>query len=120
MVLRLNNKILIKKTKLANTPWLRFKGLMFEKKETFNYALIFDFPFESRISSSLHMLFMNFQVDVIFLNSKKEVVDKVTLKPFGLKNLRGINYTPKKAAKFVIEAPVGVNKKIKLGNKLNW
>ncbi len=114
MTLKKDKVTIIKKIKLANTYFKRFIGLMFENKKKFNYALIFSFPKESRISCSLHMLFVFFPIDVIFLNSKKEVVDKVTLKPWT------INYTPKKAAKFVIEAPVNTFKKINLGNKITW
>lgn len=114
MPLKNKKKILIKKTKFANTYFKRFKGLMFEKKENFDYALIFEFPFESRIKTSLHMLFVFFEINVVFLNSKKEVVDKTTLKPWT------INYTPKKPAKFVIEAPIKTFEKIKNKDKINW
>jgi len=47
------------------------------------------------------MLFVFFPIDVIFLNSKKKVVDKTTLNPWQL------NYTPKIPSKYVIELPKG-------------
>lgn len=109
-----NKQVIIQKTRLANTYFKRFKGLMFENKKNFDYALIFEFPRESKLGCSIHMLFMKFEIDVLFLNSKKIVVDKTTLKPWI------INYTPKKPAKFVIEAPKGTFSKIKLSEKLRW
>jgi len=114
MVLKVSGKTLMKKTRFANTSWLRFKGLMFVNAMDFDYALIFNFPFESRLSTSIHMMFMKFSADIIYLNKRKEVVDKVTLKPWTL------NYTPKKAAKYVIELPQGKTKSLKIGDKLSW
>lgn len=114
MVLKSNNKLIMKNVRFAKTTLERTKGLMFEEKEKFDYALIFDFPVESRIGTSLHMLFVFFPIDVLFLDKNQKIVDKVTLQPFVP------NYTPKKASKYVIEMPQGKNKKIKLGEKVTW
>jgi len=114
MVLRIGKKILMRKVKFASNTLERTKGLMFEDKKKFNYALVFDFPTESRIGASLHMLFVFFPIDVLFLNKDKKIVDKVTLNPFIP------NYTPKKAAKFVIEMPKGKAKIAKIGEKITW
>ena len=98
-----------KKTRLAGTALKRFKGLMLERKENFNYALVFEMPFESRHSASIHMLFVNFPIDVLFLDSGKKIVDIAeNLKPWSL------NFTPKKPAKFIIEMNVGLAGKFKL------
>lgn len=104
----------MKKVKFARNTWERTKGLMFEEKKNFDYALIFEFPMESRIGTSLHMLFVFFPIDVLFLDKKQVIVDKVTLDPFIP------NYTPRKAAKFVIEMPKGKASKAKLGQKVEW
>ena len=114
MALRIGKKILIKNVKFASTSLERTKGLMFEDKKKFNYGLVFEFPFESRVGCSLHMLFVFFPIDVLFLNKDKVIVDKVTLNPFIP------NYTPKKASKFVIELPSGKAKLAKLGQKVDW
>jgi uncharacterized protein len=113
-MLKHNGKLLMRNIRIARTGWQRLKGLMFEDIKKFNYALIFEMPQESKLGSSLHMIFVYFPIDVVFLNSKKEVVDKVTLKPFMP------NYTPKKAAKYVIEMPEGRAKKIKIRDEISW
>ena len=106
-------KTLIQKTKNADTAWKRFKGLMFEQKKNFDYALIFELATETKVGASIHMMFVFFPIDIIYLNSKKVVVDKTTVKPWIL------NYTPKQASKYFIELPVGkVN--VKIGDKLDW
>jgi len=113
-MLHVGKKILMKNVRRANTPWQRMKGLMFEDLKKFNYALVFDFPAESKIGSSLHMLFVFFPIDVLFLDKNKKVVDKVTLTPFMP------NYTPNAPAKYVIELPHGKAKGVKLGEKASW
>ncbi len=113
-MLKIGKTILMKNVKLAQNSWERTKGLMFEEKKKFNYALVFNFPVESRIGCSLHMLFVFFPIDVLFLNKDKVIVDKVTLNPFIP------NYTPKKAAKYVIEMPNGKAKNVKIGQKVDW
>ncbi len=109
-----NGKKLIKKTKIADNLFLRFKGLMFEDKKNFDYALIFKFPKASKIGTSLHMLFVFFPIDVLFLNAEKKVVDKTTMNPWQL------NYTPKKEAKYVIEIPKGKGKEVKISDLIEW
>ncbi len=113
-MLKVNGKNIKLKTKLANNSWQKMKGLMFEDKKKFNYALIFEAPKESKIGCSVHMIFVFFPIDIIFLNKEKKVVDKITLQPFTP------NYTPKKPAKYFIEMPQGKAEKIKIGNKISW
>lgn len=113
-MLKVNDKTLMKNVKFAKTNWQRMKGLMFEDIRKFNYALVFEFPSESKIACSIHMIFVFFPIDILFLNKDKEVVDKVILNPFTP------NYTPKKASKYVIELPNGKSKGIKIGSKISW
>ncbi|HNV01283.1 MAG TPA: DUF192 domain-containing protein [archaeon] len=113
-MLKLNGKTIMKKVKLATTPLERMKGLMFEDEKKFNYALVFTSPNEGKLESSLHMMFVFFPIAAIFLDANKIVVDKTTLTPFT------VNYTPKKAAKYVIELPVKEAKVIKIKDKVSW
>ena len=107
------NILLSEKVEIANTSAKRARGLMFRRK--FDRALIFNLPTESRAYASLHMLFVFFPIDVLFLDGNKRVVDiKRNFKPFSL------NYTPKKASKYVVELPLGRIKKTKQGDILSW
>ncbi len=90
------------------TSWQRFRGLMFSKKQ--NLLFVFD---DERIRS-FHMFFVFFPIDLIFLDSKKRIVEiKENFMPFTF-------YTPKKAFRYAIEVGVGVVKKRQLsfGTKL--
>lgn len=90
MKIKINNKNM--EFKKCRTFFDNFWGLMFSEKK--NIMLVA--PFESKAYSSIHSLFVFYSFSAIFLNSKKEVVDHKRMNPFTF-------YTPKKAAKYVLE-----------------
>ena len=94
-------KEIIGKFRLCRSILCHFKGLMFSKKPDF--GLVFAFRTEKR--RSLHMCFVFFPIDVLFLDSGKKVVEiKENVMPFAF-------YFPSKKAKFVIELPARAIKK---------
>ncbi len=111
---KVSKRIIIRKKKIADTFLKRAVGLMFRFKEI-DYGLIFDMKYESKERSSIHMFFVFFKINVLFLDSYKKVVDtKKELKPFCL-------YTPKKQARYVVELPTKVKiDDIKKGDLLEW
>jgi hypothetical protein len=94
-------KLVINKVKLCKNVFCQSKGLMFSKKPDF--GLVFVFKSEKR--RSLHMFFVFYPIDVLFLGSDKKVVEiKESFMPFAV-------YYPRKKSKFVIELPSGAIKK---------
>ncbi len=89
--------------KICKTFFSKGIGLMFSKKKT----IVLEFKKEKIIP--LHMLFVFYPIDVLFLNKNKEIVEiKTNLKPFAF-------YTPKNKAKYIVEMPKS-EKKFKIGN----
>lgn len=75
---------------------------MFSKQRN----LVFQFSKEERVP--LHMWFVFYPIDVIYLNKQKKVVEiKEHFKPFTI-------YFPKNQAKYVLELPAGAVKKSKI------
>ncbi|MFH1256452.1 MAG: DUF192 domain-containing protein [Candidatus Diapherotrites archaeon] len=112
---RSTGKVLMEKVRIANDHWKRMQGLMFEKFENFNYALVFELERETVAGAAIHMLFVFFPIDVVYLDREKRVVDiALNLKPFSL------GYSPKKAANYFIELPAGKGKEVKIGEQLDW
>lgn len=106
------NVIISKNSVLIYNNFSKFKGLMFSKKQ--NKSLIFRFDREKIIS--LHMLFVFYPIDVLFLNKNKIVVDKKeNFKPFTF-------YKSRKKAMYVIELLNGSIKKTgtQVGNKIKF
>ncbi|WP_251553643.1 DUF192 domain-containing protein [Neobacillus muris] len=91
-----------------NTFWKRFRGLMFKKKPIVNEG-IWIIP-----CNSIHMFFMFFPIDVVFLNSNNEVIYlKESVKPWSL-------IFPINNAASVMELPVNTIRSydIKIGDSL--
>lgn len=114
LVNKTTNKTIIKGVRIASSFFAKLKGLMFERKENFNYALIMVLEKETRAGASIHMLFVFFPIVALFLDEKKRVVDKTLLKPFSL------NYTPKKPAKYIVELPADKYSAAKINDYLQW
>ncbi|NPA47197.1 MAG: DUF192 domain-containing protein [Thermococci archaeon] len=99
--------------RIADTFFRRFKGLMFERG--INHALVFVLPIETRINASIHMFFMFEDIDVMWLDSTRRVVD--------FKRARKMRiYYPESPAKYIIEGPVGIIKTLKVekGDLITW
>lgn len=108
-------KKIIETVKLADSLLKKFKGLMFEREKNFNYALVFDLGKNCKRRASIHMCFVFFPIDVLFLNEERKVVDIVLgLKPWTL------NYTPKKNSRYIIELPKGRGSGIEERDKISW
>lgn len=97
--------------RLCKSQVSKFLGLMFRTKPE---PLVFVFGREKIIP--LHMFFVFFPIDVLYLNKKKEVVElKKGFKPFTF-------YTPRKKALYVVELPAGSigSSRISRGDKISF
>jgi len=66
--------------RVADTFFSRFCGLMFQKEISPDSGLILSESSESVLNSSIHMLFMRFNIAVIWLNKENIVVCKTLAK----------------------------------------
>ena len=99
---------------LADSFMSRFRGLMFRKD--FERGLILKIPSSrSRHGSAIHMFFMRFPLDIIFVDEYKKIVDMVSIEPWK-------TYTPKVPSKYVIEMEQGAikNFKLEIGDELDF
>ena len=101
------------RVKLADTFFRRFRGLMLVSNV--NHALVFVLPAETKANASIHTFFMLSEIDVIWLDSTRRVVDFKRARKWRL-------YTPKKAAKYIIEGPVGLIGALEVenGDLISW
>jgi len=90
-----NNSVLAENVIIADTPFTRMKGLLGKKKFSKGQALILN-P-----CNSIHMFFMRFPIDVLFLDKNNRIVKAISsIRPFCL---TAIYFK----AKFAVELPVG-------------
>ena len=113
-VLNKSKRINLGKLDLADSFISRFMGLMFRKDP--EKGLILKLPStRSRRGSSIHMFFMRFPLDIIFLDADKKIVDMVSIKPWK-------TYTPKAPSKYVIELEEGsvIKYKLEIGDEMDF
>jgi len=80
----------------------KLRGLMFSRKIT-DTGLVFVFDKAER--RGLHMLFVFFPIDLVFLDSRKRIIEiKEHFLPFTV-------YYPREKAKYVLELPDGAVKR---------
>lgn len=70
---------------------------MFQKELTPNSGILLAEKQESRLNAAIHMLFMNFNITVLWLDKDLKVVDKALAKKW-----RPV-YLPDKPAQYVVE-----------------
>src|SRR3990172_5449589 len=80
---------------VANSFYWRMLGLMFRKKLAVDHGLLIEF---SKVlgSKAIHGFFMRFNLDLIFIDTDKKVVDICTLRPWSV-------YNPARECAWVLE-----------------
>lgn len=97
------NVVLAKNFRFCKSEFSKLRGLMFTKK--LKKALIF--VFKKEISIHVHMFFVWYPIDILWLDKNKKVIQlKENLKPFRI-------MIAKKPAKYIVELQDGKIKKTK-------
>ena len=91
------------------TPLRWSLGLMFRKPAP-DTAYLFAFPRDVRYG--IHMLFVFFDLGVIWVNDAGQVVDKVLAQPWRL------SYAPQAPARYVIELHPSLLDEVQIGEKI--
>jgi uncharacterized protein len=82
---------------LCDDFFSRFQGLMFRRSLASDEGILLVQDHDSKIDSSIHMLFMRLDLAVVWINAKFEVVDIQHARPWR------VAYTPKAPARYVLE-----------------
>lgn len=80
MVLKHNGVTIASQIDIARSIFSKLAGLMFRKNISQDYAMIFLFKKPAIVG--VHMMFMRFPIDVIFLDQDKKIIGISTLKPW--------------------------------------
>lgn len=92
----------------------RLKGLMFRRALPAGEGLLFANGSESVASATIHMLFMRFDIGVVWMDKDGMVVDCKVAKTWRPA------YAPKKPAKYYLEANVDILEHVKIGDVLTF
>jgi hypothetical protein len=100
------------RAKYCDTFFSKLIGLMFSKELPLDQGIILVEKTESRLNTSIHMLFMNYDITVLWLDKNLVIVDKVLAKrwrPF---------YAPIQPAQYVVELNQVCFSKFSVGDPL--
>ena len=91
------------------------RGLMFSRPLKKGQALVLVADHESVMETTIHMMFVFFSIDVVWLDQNKVVVDM-------RKNVWSFTplITPRKPAKYVVELPKNTLHHIKIGDQFQF
>jgi uncharacterized membrane protein (UPF0127 family) len=92
----------------------QLRGLMFTKSLPENHGLLLVQNSDSRLNSSIHMMFMWMDLAVIWMNSEYSVVDLVLARRWKMA------YLPRKAAKYVLETGVSNLSDFNIGDTVRF
>ncbi|MGC9358206.1 MAG: DUF192 domain-containing protein [Anaerolineae bacterium] len=96
----------------CDTFWCRLRGLMFRRELPSDEGLLFVESGESRMLTTIHMLFVFFPIGVVWMAADGRVVDMVVARPFRLR------YTPHAPAKYYLEGPPALVEWVEPGERL--
>ncbi len=91
MVLIYNGTPVANEISYAKNIFSQMLGLMLRKSIPEDFALVFVLKRPGTVG--VHMLFMLFPIDIIFLDEDKNIIGTATLKPWtGHKRMKGVKY----------------------------
>jgi len=109
-----SNKVVLKRVKLCDNFWTRFRGLQLVRDLPEDEGLLFVTGSESRTNTSIHMFFMFFSIGVVWLDASGKVVDKCFAKPWRPA------YAPKSPAQYFVEAKPTILDRVQVGDVLRF
>jgi uncharacterized membrane protein (UPF0127 family) len=98
--------------KYCDTFFSKFIGLMFSRELKPDYGLLLVENNETRVNTAIHMMFMNYDITVLWLNKQMVIVDKVLARKWVP------IYIPKKPAQYVVELHQSKFHEYSIGDKL--
>jgi uncharacterized membrane protein (UPF0127 family) len=106
--------VVLPRLRWCQSFWCRLRGLMFRTNLPEDEGLLFVYGRESRMDTSIHMLFMFFSIATVWLDKEGRVVDKVLAKPW-----RPV-YASRQPAKYVVEARPSLLDRVSTGDRLSF
>ena len=100
--------------KYCQSFFCQLRGLMFTNSLPEHHGLLLVQGSDSRINSSIHMMFMWMDLAVIWINSKYQVVDVILARRWKLA------YLPKQPAKYVLETDVSNLGDFNIGDQVSF
>ena len=107
-----SGQVLIEESRWCDSFLSRMRGFTFKRKINKGEGLVLVDKQDSRINAVITMLFVFFDLGVIWVNESGKIVDKKLARSWRL------SYSPKEPAKYVVESHPNILDKIQIGDHL--
>ena len=109
-----SGQILLSNARWCDTFTSKLRGFTFRRALAKDDGLVLVEKGEGRMNTSIHMLFVFFDLGAVWVNEAGEVVDRIVAKRWRS------SYVPKLPARYVIEAHPDLLGQIKLGDHIQF
>jgi uncharacterized membrane protein (UPF0127 family) len=106
--------ILIPQAKWCDNFVTKLRGFTFRRELAEEDGLVLVEKSDNRVNTAIHMLFVSFDLGIIWVNNAGEVVDTVVAKPWRL------SYVPQAPARYVIEGHPTCLQGVKIGDHIEF
>ena len=100
--------------RFCNNFFCQLRGLMFRSPISREEGLLLVGKRDSRLDSSIHMLFISFDLAIVWINSEMQVVDKILARPWRPA------YFSKKPARYALEVHPDRLNDFQVGDKVQF
>ena len=107
-------RVLLARARWCDTFGRKLRGFTFRRHLSEDDGLVLVEKSDSRVTAAIHMLFVFFDLGVLWVNDAGEVVDSVRAKPWRL------SYAPKAPARYVIEFHPKLLPQVKPGDHIRF
>lgn len=105
-------QLLVERAKWCDSFATKLRGFTFRRQLSPEDGLVLVESSDSRLNSSIHMLFVSFALGVIWVNKAGKIVDMVLAQPWKL------SYLPKAPACYVIELHPDLLESVQIGDQI--
>lgn len=109
-----SGRTLVEKALWCNTFATKLRGFTFRRTWKAGDGLVLVENSDNRVSTAIHMLFVFFDLGVLWVNSAGEIVDKTVARPWRL------SYVPQAPARYVIEAHPDIVEQVTIGDTITF
>lgn len=92
----------------------KLRGFMFKTTLDLDEGLVLVEKRDNKVNTSIHMLFVNFPLGVVWVNDAGKIVDKIVAKPWRL------SYVPAQPARYTIECHPDRLERFEVGKRVKF
>lgn len=109
-----SGQVLLKRIRWSNDFFSKLRGFTFRRSLALDDGLVLVESKDSRVNSAITMLFVVFDLGIIWVSDAGKVVDIIVAKPWRL------SYAPKAPARYAVELHPSILESVRLGDHLRF